>query len=472
MDVRTSPSHCGTCGVVCGFRSTCADGRCRATCPGEGCDCAGLGAAQFAVNDDHCGACNVRCSLDQACVEGRCVDAWPRLVAPLSTARVTSARPWLRWALRSGAEGARVELCDAPTCARVSRQWEVPGEVLRVPESLRPGVYFWRVTGRREGRSVSLPGPVWEFFVPERPGAAGSPVGPVTDFNRDGLEDRFELDEPGPPAHFYTRRLRAYLGTPAGPSPSPSWTKIIEGYEYNPYPWLRVSYGPAFDPSYVGDMNGDGYGDLAMSYRTPEWPGVCRNVQNFLYVGSASGLGGLGGPDGFAAPLGPGVDCGEQTQWTAPAADHDGDGFGDLTSRWSGQMSWGGAVLRYGPPHNGLACPSSERPVPRVRGDFNADGADDLVYGRCGSAPPDLGAFEVVPMFVGSRTRDRPTYPIHSCDPRPPADAQWERDVRVADDDGDGYDDLLVWTGATPTARVVFPGGPEGLVDGRCTRFP
>src|SRR5687768_4822818 len=37
--------------------------------------------------------------------------AVPRLIAPLSAARVTSRRPGLRWVLPAGADGGGVELC-------------------------------------------------------------------------------------------------------------------------------------------------------------------------------------------------------------------------------------------------------------------------------------------------------------------------------------------------------------------------
>src|SRR5439155_4186436 len=48
----------------------------------------------------------------------------PRPIAPLSTARVTSRRPMLRWQLSAGSDGAAVELCRTRACTTVS--WTVP----------------------------------------------------------------------------------------------------------------------------------------------------------------------------------------------------------------------------------------------------------------------------------------------------------------------------------------------------------
>jgi hypothetical protein len=468
VDPRTTAAHCGACNAACPPGAACAEGHCRLTCQEERNASGNQGEDFFATSDGHCGACDVRCRWAQLCADGRCVNASPRPRAPLSTARVTSARPWLRWALLPGADGARVELCGEPSCARVVHRWEAVGESLRAPEALRPGVYFWRLFEHRGGRFGDVPGPVWEFFVPERPGAADSPVGPVADFNRDGIADSFVLDAPPGAAHYNTRRLRVYLGTPSGPSTVPSQTLIIEGRFYDPYPWLRVSFGPAYDPAAAGDVNGDGYADLLIAYMTP-FPHTSEPPDiSFLFVGNAGGVSGspqLLGQNPIYAPPG---------RWIGPAADHDGDGFGDLTNEDAGDIFWGGRILRYGAVHNGLLChpTASNAWVPRIRGDFNADGADEVVYSPCGPYPLDEDVFHVVPMFPGSRTRDLPTYMLHGCELRRLSDARWARDVRVADDDGDGFDDLLVWTGATATARVVFPGGPDGLVEGRCTRVP
>jgi uncharacterized protein YceK len=75
----------------------------------------------------------------------------PRPIAPLTTARVTSRRPTLRWALAPGTDGADIELCADRVCTRPLARFTTTGDSVRVPSELPTGVVFWRMRGTRAG---------------------------------------------------------------------------------------------------------------------------------------------------------------------------------------------------------------------------------------------------------------------------------------------------------------------------------
>jgi hypothetical protein len=76
---------------------------------------------------------------------GRCTSSTVLPLAPISALRVTSGRPWIRWAARSGVHEVRVEVCATRDCARPVLSWDATGTSTRVPTELAPGVYYWRV---------------------------------------------------------------------------------------------------------------------------------------------------------------------------------------------------------------------------------------------------------------------------------------------------------------------------------------
>ncbi|MFO0606521.1 MAG: hypothetical protein U0324_25335 [Polyangiales bacterium] len=450
--------HCGTCGNACWYGG-CDRGRCATPCSASFSNDAFLGSS-----DDHCGACGTRCAVGELCLRARCVRASPRLVAPISTSVVTSARPWLRWKLPPGAEGARVELCDARPCERVVRRWDAAGEALRVPEPLPAGVYFWRALALRGAAVAGAPGVVWEFVVPEHPGAADAPPGPRVDFNGDGLADRFTLDTPPGAAHANTRRLRVFLGT-AGPAPTtPDREVILEGSTAYTLTDGWLDYGPAYAPVYASDLNGDGYGDLVLCETQPRGMYRLPHIEAGLF---------LGGPEGFprdALAITTGwYSPNFALHWHAPAGDVDGDGYGDLTGATNGIRLYGGRAVAFGPGTQFSTCAAE---VPHLAGDFNADGASEIVSAPCGSGGSAEAVAMVRPSFPGAWEVSIDPYPLGGCGVARIDPARWADAVRVADDDADGFDDLILWTGRTATERAVFRGGAGGLVSGRCVILP
>ncbi len=108
-----------------------------------------------------------------------------------------------------------------------------------------------------------------------------------------------------------------FLGSPDGLEPEPSWTRY--GYERD------GDYGS--DVSGVGDVNGDGYGDILIGSDTYHGRGIAEEGRLDLH---------LGGPSGPAdEPAW--VRYGGQARanlgvWCRPAGDVDGDGVVDIAA--------------------------------------------------------------------------------------------------------------------------------------------
>ncbi|MFO0606917.1 MAG: hypothetical protein U0324_27340 [Polyangiales bacterium] len=258
VDVRAAAAHCGACGRACDVTQTCDGGRCVGSC---------LPSTPFAHTDVNCGACGVACDGASICIDGRCTAAAPRLKAPISATFVSSARPWFRWELPAGADGARVEVCATRACDRVEASWEAAGDRLRAPAALAAGVHHWRAYARRGGRFDVAPSFVWEFAVPggpvaPAPGITGVPV--LHDLNGDGAEDRVEgsddcgmgvrctLVRYGRPADGVAPPDQRIVAPPSDPGP--------DGFRYGLFP------GGTFLP----DLNGDGFGELYTEY-SAQW---------------------------------------------------------------------------------------------------------------------------------------------------------------------------------------------------------
>jgi hypothetical protein len=383
------------------------------------------------------------------------VSAPTRLVAPLSATTVTTRRPTLRWATTSPVE---VQICRERACTHVVEHRVAPGGSMRPAHALAPGVYFWRV-----GCGHSAPwSAVWEFRVPARPQpvAVDSAGGIFLDVNGDGFADlavrtmndvRPEYD------------LDVFLGGAGGLASTAATSLRLEG---DPNAGIQSGFGIGA----VGDLNGDGFGDLAVANA-----GIVK-----VFGGSATGLGPMlfelaspdGNPFGFGFNLGAGGDVdrdgyGELVvtdtsqrvwiyrggpsvsitpSWTLSrydtegintiflgAADFDGDGYSDIAlSEYQGGASRWLRIVPGGP--NGLADPASvaTRPSPALFGtigDVDADGYPDLLL---------FDRFSDVNILRGGPTGPGTTPPqLLAVD----ADSYA---AQTGDVNGDGRDDVIV----------------------------
>lgn len=76
VDLDTDPDHCGACGVTCGAGEVCIAGSCECEAPTRRCDGA---CVDFEADPAHCGACGVTCGAGEVCLGGSCECASPTL---------------------------------------------------------------------------------------------------------------------------------------------------------------------------------------------------------------------------------------------------------------------------------------------------------------------------------------------------------------------------------------------------------
>lgn len=394
------PTHCGAAGAVCT-----APAHAVPTCCG--------------------GACGYRCDDGYVRDADACTPAPPRLIAPLSTARVTSQRPFLAWQLAPGTTGARVEVCADRACARVLASYDVTGEAGAPPTELPAGVVYWRAYGRIGAETGSVATAfTWQFTVPRRSGPHDTAWGTIADFNGDGFAD---LRARG-------TSVRVFYGSSAGLPAAPGTSFMGLGID-------------SADPA--GDVNGDGYADLV----TATW--VLSHDLMQLYAGGPAGLDATRPTQQIDPPPGYSV------SWAAGLGDVNGDGYGDVLEIRRPSPSPVPLIVRFGGPRGMAATPSQTLPPIVniyqdiiVHADFNGDryedvwlgdpaGAQALVYYGSNSG---LGISPVtLPAPSGSRG-----FPLNS--------SAWTGDFN-----GDGFADLVADDDSSPRQVFVFYGSAAGL---------
>ena len=311
VDIASELAHCGACSRACAMpnaRAECALGACSFVECNSGfgdCDRTAPGCeTEFATSVAHCGACGVTCRapLDgvPTCVAGRCgvrcnsgyveragvcEPDFPRPVGPLAGSIVTGGRPTLRWTPLADTTETLVRICRARACtpADVEVGQTTAGGVFTPTDPLPAGRYFWTVAARR-GAGYSPVSPPWQFTVLGGTTRSVS-AGLYPDYNGDGYGDLVvSTGESG--------ELLFFAGSPSGVPTTPTQRVVIPGASAQLYPTV------------LGDINGDGYTDLAARY----------------YFGARILL---GGPSGLRPPTE------FRSALLAAAGDFDGDGYGD-----------------------------------------------------------------------------------------------------------------------------------------------
>jgi len=257
---------------------------------------------------------------------------------------------------------------------------------------------------------------------------------------------------------------RLYSGGPTGLAADPAWEvegPLIDGF----FGWTVAG---------VGDLNGDGHGDVAVGAPWAE-VGAFEAGLAHVYLGSATGL-----------PLV------QDWSWTGQEGDQvgfglagdgdvDGDGFHDLVvgaPGWSNPETGEGAAWLFpGSPSGPLVTPSwsfePDQAMARagealsVDGDFDEDGLADVLVGGPGYGA-DLAAEGAVWLFPGSATGPSPTWTWTQTS----GEEGGELGASVAavgDVDGDGFGDLVAGAPhedsdlAMDQGTVrVWPGGAAG----------
>lgn len=278
----------------------------------------------------------------------------PRLIAPLSCSYVTNRRPSLRWVLPPGVTGARVEICRDRNCTQVEEALTTTGVTARPTRELSVGVHFWRATAM-EGSTIRREQSfTWEFRAPSQGVLNDVSTGSYFDLNGDGFGDVIVRNLDGRQV-FLPGSRRGLL--------------VHEG-RLMPQGILRK----------IGDINGDGFLDLAEIR-----PGATSATVVF-HFGSSEGVlpGELSMPalaDGLAQP------------GMRQVGDIDHDGYGDFVYNSLRLTTNGEAALYTVFYLGGVGGPTSARSIrwdaePRPgtqlleavaeAGDTNGDGLVDM----------------------------------------------------------------------------------------------
>jgi hypothetical protein len=312
--------------------------------------------------------------------------------------------------------------------------------------------------------------PDWVVTGSDDLGRFGWTVNGAGDVNGDGYSDvivgapDFDSDLAG------EGRAFVYLGGASGLAPTPAWT--AEGDQ------LDADFG--FAASTAGDLNADGYADVAIGAPKFDAPAVDAG-RVFLFYGSAAGLGLVAGDTRSALEAGAGFGAA-----VAGTGDTDGDGCSDFvvgapgyTEAVAGQgalyLYRGGCRAGQTPVfHGALPGPGTGARLGSAvsgAGDVNGDGRADLLAGAPGwdNGETDEGrAFA----FLGIVADQPAAFPANLswASEGDQAGGQWGASVAFAGDvDGDGFPELLI--GAPGYDRgdpdeglaLLYAGGAAGL---------
>jgi len=194
----------------------------------------------------------------------------------------------------------------------------------------------------------------------------------------------------------------------------------------------------------AGDVNGDGYSDIAVGAPNRDDGTYTDNGKVFVYYGAASfsGTESDNSADWSSADFASGRKMGTSV---APAGDFNGDGFGDLCATgdggastallvWYGSSTGLAATLSWGSQPGGYAVASTA-------GDVNGDGYSDLIVGR----PYVSGTYAYqgsVYLFAGAAS---PSYSPAWTMGGAQASQYFGTSVFTAGDvNGDGYSDVIL----------------------------
>jgi hypothetical protein len=319
-----------------------------------------------------------------------------RQLAPLSGSVSGSRQPVFSF---TGGGNARVDICYDRACAHVLRSLTAEQGQAQPDTPLPAGTFFWRVVARRRTSAT------WQLVIPSRESGLTTASATVPDYNGDGLAD---VAIGAPSAG--TGSVPIFFGSFFGASSTADVT--LTGGD---------RFGRAI--AAVGDVNGDGFVDLAVASGGD--PGTVN-----IYEGGAAG------PTMGNALLPPGpVTAGFGTTM-ASAGDVNGDGYGDVIvgGREVAQVFLGSA--------QGMAATAAftltgaaggDALVVQGAGDVNGDGAPDVFVGGV--------------VYLGTGNGFAPQTDF--------APGTFAADF-VGDNDGDGLTDFAA-------NQAIFPGTPAGI---------
>ncbi|MGZ3426621.1 MAG: FG-GAP-like repeat-containing protein [Polyangia bacterium] len=389
------------------------------------------------------------------------VVAPPRPIWPVNTGFVTTAHPLFKWEL-AGGDGARVDVCKDRACSAPLTSFDVAGASGTPAMALPSQVLFWRLHPMRGGALLSGVSPTWEFTRgAPTPSTVTSSWGTMLDVNGDGLAD-LVVGAPFAVAAASSGPGSAYLflGDKLAKS---SWKATPPAASFT----LRDPGALAFDQFgtaviSAGDLDGDGYGDLAVGAScAPAVTGGCGSGRVYLYRGGPNGLSAAAPAPDATLQLANGT---AQTSFGSAlaAGDVDGDGYSDLVVAAAGNHAVyvfrGGPTLfasKSPPPDWTLSGPTGFAASVANAGDVDGDGYADLVVG----SPQEASGRGSAYLYRGGPNNGfvaggAPTaVTLSTGDAK--ANSQFGLSVAGAGDaDGDGFTDVIVGADLAPDSTA------------------
>ena len=292
----------------------------------------------------------------------------------------------------------------------------------------------------------------------------------VGDFNRDGNDD-LAVGIPGKDLNGQADAgsIQILKGSASGLT-----TLLDEHWGQDLLPTVREQAGDRFgDALAAGDLNGDGYDDLAVGTPGEDVGGWVDAGSIHIFYGGPSGMtdGDSWNQARGSVPGWPGG--GDRFGEALEMADFDGDGRDDLAIGVPGDGGHRGVVqifygdyggFRVGPYWSaasaGVFALGSSFGATLSSGDFDGDGYADLAIGAPGRFVSDRGTVAVIHGSASGLVGDVAVF-----EP-PPGTLRFGSFLAAGDLDGNGHDDLLAV--ADGGDRVyLFPGGPDMCSDGR-----
>jgi hypothetical protein len=406
VDLANDTENCGALALRCPEGARCVAGQCECASGLTACDGSRSCTVNLVDNPAHCGSCSNRCAEGARCVGGICEATQLTLWRPLSMFATYSARPWFRWTMGPGQRRARVEVSNSRLFEVIEHSWEVSGNRFRPDVPLTSGIHFWRVSALNNDGTVAVRSIVWEFAITDNVSERGRAL---SDVNGDGI-----------------------VGDPGG------------------------------DIGWVGDANGDGYGDFMIWVITtrPREPGetLTRHSSRLdLCHGAPTGV-----PECTVFGSGWSGFYGAYRWYSVyPLGDPDGDGQTDFLLKDVGS-NWDSAEwFRYDGGTRQWFRMEDHTEVPILFADLNGDGYDEYIRAANTAVSYSRAVFPTLdPVWLATASDA-----ARQCTLADGSQINASLVTAVDDVNDDGYDDLIV--GLSPLRHAIL-GGPDLTSSRRC----
>lgn len=408
----------------------------------------------------------------------------PRPIAPASGASVRR-RPTFRWSLPTGALGARLQLCPDRACNTVTLTQEIIGTSFQPMTDLPTGRFYWRLFSLADMNGVSpTASSPWLISISDRGGTSitadlnldgnadmvigGSGANRVAIFR--GADTTVDFGLSAPTSGYYFGTSSAFLGDVNGDG----YPDLAIGAYYGNrvYVYFGTANGIGTTPTVIsgsatyfgyalaglGDVNGDGFADMAVGAASTS----TSSSRVFVYYGSASGF-----------PSLPSLSLNRSAESyfgyiVAAAGDLNGDGFADmLTTGYNNSTAhvwYGSSTGLSSTPvvitQSTTGCGYSASGL----GDVNGDGYADIAVGCSSSSTSSTRVF-----VYGGRAGNAAPATLSSLVDN--TTSAFGRLVRGAGDiNGDGFNDMLVSDGGTSSLVWLYISNGAGFTSsGRAT---